>query len=114
MIVIDREQLLISNIKDLNNIQEQRAFRLPEEGIYNMDEGTQIKIRIFSHMGDFMPSKESQCITLDAEKVSFPLTYRLVKEGDRFQPFGMKGSKLLSDYMTDRKFDYIQKRHSMY
>ena len=38
MIVIDREQLLISNIKDLNNIQEQRAFRLPEEGIYNMDE----------------------------------------------------------------------------
>lgn len=110
MIVIDREQLLISNIKDLNNIQEQRAFRLPEEGIYNMDEGTQIKIRIFSHMGDFMPSKESQCITLDAEKVSFPLTYRLVKEGDRFQPFGMKGSKLLSDYMTDRKFDYIQKK----
>ena len=70
MIVIDREQLLISNIKDLNNIQEQRAFRLPEEGIYNMDEGTQIKIRIFSHMGDFMPSKESQCITLDAEKFS--------------------------------------------
>lgn len=110
MIVIDREQLLISNIKDLNNIQEQRAFRLPEEGIYNMDEATQIKIRIFSHMGDFMPSKESQCITLDAEKVSFPLTYRLVKEGDRFQPFGMKGSKLLSDYMTDRKFDYIQKK----
>lgn len=110
MIVIDREQLLISNIKDLNNIQEQRAFRLPEEGIYNMDEGTQIKIRIFSHMSDFMPSKESQCITLDAEKVSFPLTYRLVKKGDRFQPFGMKGSKLLSDYMTDRKFDYIQKK----
>lgn len=72
MIVIDREQLLISNIKDLNNIQEQRAFRLPEEGIYNMDEGTQIKIRIFSHMGDFMPSKESQCITLDAEKSVFP------------------------------------------
>lgn len=61
-------------------------------------------------MSDFMPSKESQCITLDAEKVSFPLTYRLVKEGDRFQPFGMKGSKLLSDYMTDRKFDYIQKK----
>ena len=110
MIVIDREKLLISNIQDLNNIQEKRAFRLPEEGIYNMEEGTQIKIRIFSKMGNFMPSKESQCITLDAEKVSFPLTYRLVKEGDRFQPFGMKGSKLLSDYMTDKKFDYIQKK----
>lgn len=72
MIVIDREQLLISNIKDLNNIQEQRAFRLPEEGIYNMDEGTQIKIRIFSNMSNFMPSKESQCITLDAEKSVSP------------------------------------------
>ena len=110
MIVIDREQLLISNIKDLNNIQEKKAFRLPEEGIYNMDEGVQIKIRIFSRTSDFIPSKESQRITLDAENVSFPLTYRPVKDGDRFQPFGMKGSKLLSDYMTDRKFDYFQKK----
>ena len=47
MIVIDREKLLISNIQDLNNIQEKRAFRLPEEGIYNMDEGTQICLILY-------------------------------------------------------------------
>ena len=75
-----------------------------------MDERPQSKRRVVANRGGVMPSKESQGIALDAEKVSFPLTYRLVKEGDRFQPFGMKGSKLLSDYMTDRKFDFIQKK----
>ncbi len=42
-------------------------------------------------MGNFMPSKESQCITLDAEKVSFPLTYRLVKEGQQISTFRHEG-----------------------
>ena len=29
---------------------------------------------------------------------------------DRFQPFGMKGSKLVSDYLTDRKRNYFQRQ----
>jgi tRNA(Ile)-lysidine synthase len=49
--------------------------------------------------------------TLDADKVQFPLTVRLVQHGDRFVPFGMKGSKLVSDYMTDQKFSILEKRH---
>ncbi len=57
-----------------------------------------------------MPSKIAMASLWMQQKSQFPLTYRLVKEGDRFQPFGMKGSKLLSDYMTDKKFDYIQKK----
>jgi tRNA(Ile)-lysidine synthase len=49
--------------------------------------------------------------TLDADKVQFPLTVRLVQQGDRFVPFGMKGSKLVSDYMTDQKVSILEKRH---
>ena len=40
---------------------------------------------------------------LQAERI----TYRLTQQGDRFKPFGMKGTKLVSDYLTDRKRNYM-------
>ena len=38
------------------------------------------------------------------------MTLRTIREGDRFTPFGMKGSKLVSDYLTDIKCSVIDKR----
>ena len=38
---------------------------------------------------------------LDKEKLTFPLEVRLWQQGDRFVPFGMKGTKLISDYLID-------------
>ena len=46
---------------------------------------------------------------LDAASIEGPLTCRSVQEGDRFTPFGMKGSRLVSDYLTDRKRSRIDK-----
>ena len=46
---------------------------------------------------------------LDASKVKFPLCWRLVCVGDRFHPFGMKGSKLLSDFLTEHKLSRFDK-----
>lgn len=51
--------------------------------------------------------------TIDKSKVKLPLTLRLWQQGDRFTPFGMRGSKLLSDYMTDRKMSIIEKRRQL-
>jgi len=45
----------------------------------------------------------------DFAKLQFPLKIRLWKEGDRFQPLGMKGKKLVSDFLTDRKIDRFEK-----
>lgn len=39
----------------------------------------------------------------DADKIKGNRALRLVQEGDRFKPFGMKGTKLVSDYLTDLK-----------
>ncbi len=39
----------------------------------------------------------------------FPLTLRYWKEGDRIQPLGMKGSKLLSDFFIDQKINVLDK-----
>lgn len=40
---------------------------------------------------------------IDADRLCGSVIARNLKEGDRFTPFGMRGSKLLSDYLTDRK-----------
>ena len=55
-------------------------------------------------------SRDPLCATIDADRVTMPLTVRTIEQGDRFVPYGMKGSKLVSDYLTDRKRDYFQKQ----
>lgn len=45
----------------------------------------------------------------DAGAVSGPLFIRSVEAGDRFRPFGMKGTKLVSDYLTDRHRSRLDK-----
>jgi tRNA(Ile)-lysidine synthase len=48
---------------------------------------------------------------LDADKISFPLELRLWKHGDSFQPYGMRGRKLVSDYLTDIKASQKEKEN---
>ena len=52
-------------------------------------------------------SADTAC--LDADKVKETLHCRSIQEGDRFRPFGMRGTKLVSDYLTDRKRSRIEK-----
>lgn len=107
LLVIDREQLIITPQEVMEELRNEREYRFPEEGNYHV--GEKVRIRRYPRTADFKPSKDPHRITLDADKVKFPLTYRLTQEGDRFHPFGMKGSKLVSDYLTDRKRDYLEK-----
>lgn len=46
---------------------------------------------------------------IDVSVVKGKLHVRGLQVGDRFQPFGMKGTRLLSDYLTDRHFSRIEK-----
>lgn len=50
---------------------------------------------------------------LDYEKLQFPLTIRTWQQRDKFQPFGMKGSKLLSDYFIDLKLPLHEKKQQL-
>lgn len=66
---------------------------------------------------DVFPSthelKQSNQAFLNQEKLTFPLTLRKWKQGDSFQPFGMKGRKLISDYLIDTKVNRLEKEHTM-
>lgn len=60
---------------------------------------------------DFNPSPLYAYI--DADKIKGELHVRSVKSGDRFQPFGMKGKKLVSDYLTDRRMSLFDKERQL-
>ncbi len=49
---------------------------------------------------------------LDFSKLKFPLILRKWKQGDRFQPLGMKGKKKISDFLTDLKLSIPQKNNT--
>ena len=49
----------------------------------------------------------------DRDKLVAPITYRTAKEGDWFIPFGMKGKKLVSDYLTDIKVSRFEKENQL-
>jgi tRNA(Ile)-lysidine synthase len=49
---------------------------------------------------------------LDAGKLVFPLRLRLWRIGDRMQPLGMTGSKLISDILIDQKRDRFFKENA--
>lgn len=51
---------------------------------------------------------------IDADTVQQPLTLRRMQAGDRFRPYGMhSGSKLVSDYLTDRKVNILEKQRQV-
>ena len=43
---------------------------------------------------------------ISADGLRFPLLCRPFRPGDRFRPYGMRGRKKVSDYLTDRKVPY--------
>lgn len=47
---------------------------------------------------------------MDADTVAFPLHFRRWKQGDRISPFGMKGSRLVSDIFSDAHYSPIEKK----
>lgn len=49
---------------------------------------------------------------LDADRLVFPLTIRPWQQGDRFQPLGMKGTKLVSDVLTDGKVNRSEREQT--
>jgi tRNA(Ile)-lysidine synthase len=49
------------------------------------------------------------CLYLDKHKTGNEFTLHTWQQGDRFKPLGMKGSKLVSDYLIDKKINQFEK-----
>lgn len=90
------------------------SLKIPETGKYVFgDKGEALKVELKTKDSTFTISKDKNIATLDAQNIRFPLIFRNVRNGDRFVPFGMKGSKLVRDYLTDRHRSLNEKRSQM-
>ena len=69
----------------------------------------ELDIQTFDYTPGFAIPRDRQTASFDADKLNAPLSLRLWRKGDTFCPFGMKGKKKVSDYLTDRKFSLPQK-----
>ena len=88
-VVKDRKYLLIE------------AYQQVEQPLLAMEK--------YSLTPDFIIPRDKEVACFDADKLLHPLSLRLWQQGDVFTPFGMKGRKKVSDYMTDRKFSLLRK-----
>lgn len=83
-----------------------------EEVIYQIDKAQkQVKVPLnltFCNVSD-ISVQSTNVIFVDEEKLQFPLTIRKWKEGDFFQPFGMKGKKKVSKFFKDEKLSMLEK-----
>ncbi len=90
-----------------------RPVSMPMEGLYAIGESMSVRVETVDVDPSFRPSRQPMVATIDCAGVSFPLTLRQCATGDRMVPFGMKGFKLVSDYMTDRKKTLFEKRRQL-
>ena len=104
-LLIDRDQLILEPIQPAL-----KTLKIPETGSYAYTDDIHLKIELENAV---RISKSDTCITVDAEKVQMPLTLRPVVSGDRFSPLGMKGQKLVSDFMTDLKLNLFEKHRQL-
>ncbi len=105
-VVIGRDELQLSEIKEKKDDEIQ--IGIGEEEILSPFHLCFSKLE---RTADFIINKSSDVAQLDYDKLSFPLTLRHWRHGDRFHPLGMKGSKLLSDFFVDQKFTEYQKQN---
>lgn len=90
-----------------------RLMRIPETGIYLYSEKIKISLNIEPVNDEYEPSRDNSCACIDADKTGFPLVLRPLRNGERFVPFGMRRSKLVSDFLTDIKLSLFDKRRQL-
>jgi len=91
-VVKDRELLLVQSIE---KEVEDPPFKLSFED--------------FPYTSSFVIPRGRETVCFDAEKLSGRIILRKWHRGDKFVPFGMKGKKLVSDFLTDCKLSIVQK-----
>ena len=132
LLLFDRGNIIIEPLADATDVM----MKLPEVGVYVINDSLKIRIETIaadtvgagsclnrpesaliglnrpgpaSDSNRVLISKDPHCCTIDARGISFPLILRTTRPGDRFRPFGMNGTRLISDYLTDKKRTRLQK-----
>lgn len=104
-LAVDRDAIVIARRRD-----PVRPMTITEAGTYVLSDGTRIRVCERVVDSDFVIPRDSGMACVDAATAPFPFIVRPAAPGDRFRPLGMRGTKLVSDYLNGRKRDILTKR----
>lgn len=109
----DRGRLLQQKEDDADELRADERV-LPLEGLFELAGEVRLLIRRQAiDPATFEIPRERTTACFDLEKLQLPLTMRRTREGDRFQPFGMDGTRLVSDLLTDLKLSLFDKERQL-
>lgn len=108
-VVKDRDCLLIQQLGESADMLEKQLFLV--EGDNYLPDGRVLILHQVENIDikNYAIERRKSMACIDADKISQPLVVRHPKKGDKFMPYGMKGKKLVSDFLTDRKYSRIEK-----
>lgn len=107
LLEVDREQFVVMPHDGLQD-DATYTFRLDDHAALPPF----LEVEIVERTPDFKFVADGNFAYFDSEILGHELTLRHWRQGDRFRPFGMKGSKKLSDYFNDNKFSLLDKRRA--
>lgn len=100
----DRDQIILNRTKD----------RTVHQAIEEHEIEKNIKREGFLFAKEkFAQTFALETLTIDAEKVTFPIVMRNWRDGDSIQPLGMKGTQLVSDHLANRKIRSSEKKNAL-
>jgi tRNA(Ile)-lysidine synthase len=108
IVLRDRTHLLVRR-KDITEETCDALYHLPDDGTLVLPDGTTLIVRHVLPDTNWQVPRCNDILCIDPNRFVGPLTLRHPKDSDRFRPFGMKGSKLLSDFYTDIKLPRTEK-----
>lgn len=113
----DREVLILSLLKNESNsifeiTENTKKIKIP---IKLKFEKIDIPFDTKNHQNKVFSElilNEENTISIDFDKLSYPLHLRKWKKGDVFYPIGLNGKKKLSKYFKDEKFSLLEKENT--
>ncbi len=105
--VFSKTHRLLKNRDEL--VLTEIYFEKDDKEILIFEEGITAPITLKMEPSKYIGETEKNLIYVASEKLNFPLKLRKWRDGDTFQPFGMKGKKKLSKFFKDEKISLNEK-----
>lgn len=99
ILVKDRDSIVLQKKAEFTEVI------ITEKDIENVFTAQGMELRISEQV-------ESE-LYLDAAKLSFPLTLRRWRAGDKIRPLGMSGTQKISDHLTNRKISTVNREKTL-
>ncbi|MDZ7741913.1 MAG: tRNA lysidine(34) synthetase TilS [Bacteroidota bacterium] len=103
----DRDELIITGLDQ----PDDREYLIRHED-EKIEHPIRLQISVEPYDENYVLPIVAEIACLDYDRLQFPLLLRKWREGDAFQPLGMRGKKKLSDYFIDQKFTLSQKENT--